>query len=72
MIVEERIRKESLKEILLETGFIEEMRTTWANKQVPQPFFLNFLYSQKYDLIRLTPYHWQPCISHFCDITVKA
>ena len=25
-----------LKEILLEIGFIEEMRTTWGNKEVPQ------------------------------------
>ena len=31
-------------------------------------FFLNFLYWRKYDLIRLTPYHWQPCILQFCDI----
>ena len=38
-------------------------------KRCSKPFFHNFLYSQKYDLIRLTPYHWQPCISQFCDIT---
>ena len=25
-----------LKEILLEIGFVEEMRTTWGNKEVPQ------------------------------------
>ena len=28
-----------LKEILLEFGFIEEMRTTWGNEEVPQIFF---------------------------------
>ena len=31
--------------------------------------FHNFLYSRKYDLIRLTPYDQQRCISQFCDIT---
>ena len=36
---------------------------------MPQTFFLNFFYSQKDDLIRLTTYHWQPCILQFCDIT---
>ena len=36
---------------------------------MPQTFFHNFLYLQKYDLIRLTPYHWQPYILRFCDIT---
>ena len=36
---------------------------------MPQTFFHNYPYSQKYDLIRLTPYHWQPCISQFRDIT---
>ena len=45
-------------EILFEMGFVE-----------PQAFFHNFPYSQKYDLIRSTPYHWQLCISQFCDIT---
>ena len=37
--------------------------------EVPKPFFNNFLYLRKYDLICLPPYHWQPCISQFCDIT---
>ena len=36
--------------------------------EMPQTLFHNFLYSRKYDLIRLTPYHWQPCILQFCDI----
>ena len=36
---------------------------------MPQTFFYNFLFLQTYDLIRLTPHHWQPCISQFCDIT---
>ena len=47
-----------VKEILLEIGFIEEMRTIWGNKEVPQTFFHNFLYLRKYNLICLTPY---PC-----------
>ena len=59
-----------VEEILLEIGcFIEEIRTTWGDKEVPQTFFHNSLYLRKYDLIRLTPYHWQTCISQFCDIT---
>ena len=57
------------KEILLEIGFIEEMRTTSGNEEVPQTFFHNSLYLQKYDLIHWTSYHWQPCILQFCDIT---
>ena len=36
---------------------------------MPQTFFHNSPYSQKYDLICFTPYLWQPCISQFCDIT---
>ena len=58
-----------LKEILLEISFIEEIRTTPGNKEVLQTFFPQFPYSQKYVLIRLTPYHWQPYISQFCNIT---
>ena len=58
-----------LKEIQLEIGLIEEMRTIWENKEVPQTFFQNPLHSQKYVLHCLTPYHWQFCISQFCDIT---
>ena len=34
-------------EILLEIGFIEEMRTTWVNKETPQPFFQNPSCSRK-------------------------
>ena len=36
---------------------------------MPQTFFHIFLYSRKYALIHLTPFHWQLCISKFCDIT---
>ena len=57
-----------VEEMLLETGFIKEMRTAWVNDKVPQTFFQNFLYLPKYDLIRLTPYHLESCILQFCDI----
>ena len=57
-----------MKKVLLEFGFIEEMRTTRGNKEVFQTFFSNFFYLRKYDLIRLTPYLWQPWISQFYDI----
>ena len=57
------------EEILLEIGFIEEMRTTCGNEEVPQTFFLYTPCLRKYTLIRLTSYHWQPCILQFCDIT---
>ena len=53
---------------MFEIGFIEEMRTTWGNKEVPQTFFHNFHNSQKYDLICLTPYHWQLRIAHCWSI----
>ena len=59
----------SFKELFLEIGCIQEMRTTWGNIQVPQIFFHDSPYSRKYDLIRVTPYHWHPCISQFCNIT---
>ena len=58
-----------VKEVLLEIGFIEEMRTIWSNKEVPQTFFHNSLYFRESDLTRLIPYHWQPCILQLCDIT---
>ena len=45
------------------------MRTTRGNKEVPQTFFNNSPYLRKYVSIRLTPYHLQPSISQFCDIT---
>ena len=51
--------------MLLEISFAKEMRTILGNKEVPQTFFRNFLYLRKYDLIRLTPYHCQPCIRNF-------
>ena len=35
-------KKPEVKEMLLEIGFIEEMRTTWGNKKVPQTFFPQF------------------------------
>ena len=57
------------KEILHEIGFMEEMRNTEGNKEVPQTIFHNYPYLQKYVLIRLTPYHWQSCILQFCNIT---
>ena len=59
----------AFKEIPLEIGFIEKIRTTWGNKEVPQIFLHNSLYLQKYDLIRLTLYHWQPFVSQYCDTT---
>ena len=40
-----------LREILLEIGFNDEMRTTQGNKEMRQTFFHNSLYSLKYDLI---------------------
>ena len=49
--------------LLLEIGFIKEMRTTWGNQKMPQTFFHNSIYSQKYSLIHVTQYHWQTCIS---------
>ena len=36
-------------------------------KRCSKPFSQFFLFA-KYDLIRLTPYHWQPCISQVRDI----
>ena len=36
------------KEIQLDIGFIEERRTTWGNKEVPQTFFYYSPYSRKY------------------------
>ena len=57
-----------VKEILFKIGFIEEIKAIWGNKEVPQTFFHNFLDLRKYDLIRLTPYHCQPCIRNFVTI----
>ena len=34
-----------------------------------ETFFYDSPYMQKYDVFRLTPYLWQPCISQFCEIT---
>ena len=46
------------------------MRTTCYDtiKRCPKPYSTISL-SAKVDLIRLTPYHWQPFISNFRDIT---
>ena len=49
-------------EILLEIGCIEEMSTTWGNKEVPK-LFSQFPLFAKIVLIRLTSYHWQLCTS---------
>ena len=43
----------------------EEMKTTRSSREVPQTFFQNFLYLQKYDLIHLALNRWQPCIFQF-------
>ena len=51
-----------LKEILLEIGFIEEMRTTWGNNEVPQVFLPNSLYSREYYFLRFDPVP-------ICDVT---
>ena len=37
--------KNDIKDTLLEIRFIEEMKTTSGNKEVPQTFFPNSLYS---------------------------
>ena len=43
--------------MLLEISFIEEIKTTWGNKEVSQTFFHNFSYSRKFNLVRLAlPY----------------
>ena len=44
------------------------MRTTCDNKEVPQTFSKNSPYSRKYDLIRMTPYHWQTYILLFVTL----
>ena len=40
-----------LREILLEISFIEEMGTTWGNKEVPQTFSTIPFYLRKYRTI---------------------
>ena len=39
------IHADSVVRDLLENGFIEEMRTTWGNKEEPQALYQNILYS---------------------------
>ena len=53
---------------LLEISFNGEMRYTRGNEEMRLTLFHNSPYSRKYVLIRLTPYHWQPCVSQFCDV----
>ena len=52
---------------LLKIGFIEEMKTIWGNKEVPQTFF-SISFAKKrcnsFDSVRLSTLHLQ-----FCDIT---
>ena len=58
-------------EITLEMSFVEEMRTTWGNKnKVLQTLFYYSLLSPKIDLNHLTPYHWQRYVSKFLDIRI--
>ena len=39
-------------------------------KRCPKPFStIPFIRGNTIYIIRLTPYHWQFCISQFCDIT---
>ena len=53
----EVIKALKVKEILLEIGIIEEMKTTYGpDKEVPHIFFHNSPFSRKYNLISLTPY----------------
>ena len=47
-----------VKVILLKIDFIEEMRTTWGNKEVPQIFLPDFPYLQNCYLPHLTPYQF--------------
>ena len=49
-------KMQHFKDILLEIGFVEEMRTTYDNEEVPQIFLRKPLSSRKYNLLRLTPY----------------
>ena len=56
-----------LKEILLETSFVE-MKTILSHEKMPPNLVPLFPLSAKLDLIRLTPYNWLPCVSKFCDI----
>ena len=51
--------------MLLEIDFIEEMRTPRHNMEVPQTFLRHSPHSQKYNLIHLTPYHFQLAFRDF-------
>ena len=58
-----------VKEILLKIGFIEEMRTTWGNKEVPKPFSsINFSRENTIQSIWLRT-NGNPAFHNFCDIT---
>ena len=52
---------------MFEIGYIEEMRVTCGNEEVPQTFSTipNFSYSRKYVLIRLTSAIGNPAFSNF-------
>ena len=57
------------KELLLEIGYIEQIKTTRGNRGARNLVRL-LLLSTKINLIRSTLYHWQPCVSKFCYIIV--
>ena len=48
-----------IKETLLEIGYIEELRTTWGNKEMLQTFFHNFLIRENTN--QSVWLRWQPC-----------
>ena len=60
-----------IEEILHEIGFIEDIETATTVLEViqkcPKPCS-TISRTCKIDLIRLTSYHRQPCVSKFCDI----
>ena len=60
-----------IEEILHEIGFIEDIETATTvlevTKKCPKPCS-TISRTCKIDLIRLTSYHRQPCVSKFCDI----
>ena len=52
------------------TKVVFKSTSTLMNKvtklqDVPKTLFHNFPHPRKSDLTPLTPYHWQPCVSHF-------
>ena len=64
------IKALKVKEILLEIGIIEEMKTTYGpDKEVPHIFFHNSPFFAKIQFNQFNSVHWQLCFSQFCDIT---